>query len=50
VGRVVRMGGFRNAYNILVGEFPVKSPLLRPRCTWEDNNQMNVEEKGRGLD
>jgi hypothetical protein len=35
-GHVVRMGGKRNAYRLLVGK-QGKRPLGRPRCRWVDN-------------
>jgi hypothetical protein len=37
VGHVARMGEVRGAYNILVGRPEGRSPLGRPRRTWEDD-------------
>ena len=33
---------------VLVGKTGVKTPLARPRCRWEDNIKMDLEEVGRG--
>jgi hypothetical protein len=36
-GRVVRMGGNRNAYRLLVGKSEGRRPLGKPRSRWVDN-------------
>jgi hypothetical protein len=33
-----------NACRILVGKLEGKTPLGKPRCRWEDNIKMNLEE------
>jgi hypothetical protein len=38
----------RNAYRILVGKSEGKSPLGRPRLSWEDNIKMDLTEIGCG--
>jgi hypothetical protein len=42
------MGEMRGAYNILVGKPEGRRPLGRPRCRWEDNIKMNLDEIGYG--
>jgi hypothetical protein len=50
-GHIARMGEKRNACRILVGKPEGKRPLGRPRCTWVDNNKMDLREiGGDGLD
>jgi hypothetical protein len=34
----------RNSYNILVVKLEGKRPLGRPRCRWEGNIKMDLEE------
>jgi hypothetical protein len=41
---VAHMGEKRGAYRILVG----RRPLGRPRCRWEDNIKMDLQEVGWG--
>jgi hypothetical protein len=41
-GHVARMGETRNAYRILVGKPEGKTPLGRPRRTWEDNIKIDL--------
>jgi hypothetical protein len=48
-GHVARIGWGRNVYRILVGKPEEKRPLWRPRCRWEDNIKMNLQEVGRGV-
>jgi hypothetical protein len=36
----------RKAYNILTGKLKGKKPLGRPRCSLEDNTEMDLEEIG----
>ena len=45
-GHVVRMGQGRGVYRVLVGKPEGKSPLGRPRCRWEDNIKMDLQEVG----
>jgi hypothetical protein len=40
------MGDVRGAYSILVGKSEGRIPLGRPRRRWEDNNKMELREKG----
>jgi len=44
---VARMGG-RDVYRVLVGNSGGKRPLGRPRCRWEDNIKMDLQEVGCG--
>ena len=36
----------RSAFKILAGKPTGKRPLGRPKCRWEDNIRMDLEEKG----
>ena len=45
---VARMGERRGVYRVLVGKPEGKRPLGRPRCRWEDNITMDLQEMGRG--
>jgi hypothetical protein len=47
-GHVARMGEGRDVYRLLVGKSEEKSPLGRPRCRWENNIKMNLQEVGCG--
>jgi hypothetical protein len=47
-GHVARMGEGRGAYRILVGRPEGRRPLGRPRCRWEDNIKMDLQEVGCG--
>jgi len=47
-GHVARMGERRGVYRILVGKSEEKRPLGRPRCRWEDNIKMDLQEVGCG--
>ena len=50
-GYVARMGERRGMYRVLVGKPEGKRPLGKPRCRWEDNSKMDLQEVGcRGLD
>jgi hypothetical protein len=42
------MGEGRGVYRVLVGKPEVKRPLGRPRCRWEDNIKMDLQEVGCG--
>ena len=45
-GHVARMEEGRSAFKILTGKPKRKRPLVRPRCRWEDNIRMDLEEIG----
>jgi len=47
-GNVAHMGERRGVYSVLVGKPEGKRPLGRPRCRWEDNNKMDLQEVGCG--
>ena len=47
-GHVARMGEDRGVHRVLVGTPKGKSPLGRPRCRWEDNIKMDLQEVGGG--
>jgi len=49
VGHVARMGQGRGVYRVLVGKTEGKRPLGRPRCRWEDNIKLDLQEVGRRL-
>jgi hypothetical protein len=38
----------RGVYRVLVGKPEGKGPLGRPRCRWEDNIRMDLQEVGYG--
>jgi len=40
------MGEKRRVYTVLVGKPEGKSSLGRPRCRWEDNTKMDLQEVG----
>jgi hypothetical protein len=42
------MGEGRGVYRVLVGKPEGKTPLGRPRCRWEDNIKMDLQEVGCG--
>ena len=46
--RWVRRGKRRGVYRGLVGKPEGKKPLGRPRCRWEDNIKMDLQEVGCG--
>jgi len=48
-GHVARMGERRLVYRVLVGKPERKSTLGRPRCRWEDNIKMGLQEVGCGM-
>jgi hypothetical protein len=48
VWHVACMGEERGAYRILVGRPEGRRPLGRPRCRWEDNIKMDLQEVGWG--
>jgi hypothetical protein len=44
-------GERRGVYRVLVGKPEGKRPLGRPRCRWEDNIKMDLQEVGcEGMD
>ena len=47
-GHVARMEEGRGVHKVLVGKTEGKRPLGRPRCRWEDNIKMYLQEVGRG--
>jgi hypothetical protein len=47
-GHVARMGERRVAYRILVMRSEGRRPLGSPRCRWEDNIKMDLQEMGWG--
>ena len=42
------MGEGRGLYRVLVGKAEGKRPLGRPRCRWQDNIKMDLQEVGSG--
>jgi 3-oxoacyl-ACP reductase-like protein len=47
-GNIARLGEKRDVYMVLVGKSERKRPLGRPRCRWEDNIKMDLQEAGCG--
>ena len=47
-GHVARMRERRGVYRVLVGKPEGKRPLGRPRCRWEDNIMLDLQEVGCG--
>jgi hypothetical protein len=47
-GHVAWMGEGRGVYRVLVEKPEGKRPLGRPRCRWEDNIKMDLQEIGCG--
>jgi hypothetical protein len=47
-GRVAHMGEDRGVHRVLVGKPEGKRPLGRPRCRWEDNIKLDLQEVGGG--
>jgi hypothetical protein len=45
---VSRIGVERGVHRVLVGKPERKRPLGIPRCRWEDNIKMNLQEVGGG--
>jgi len=45
-GHVASMGEGRDVQRVLVGKPEGKTPLGRPRCRWEDNIKMDIQEVG----
>ena len=42
-------GARRGVYRVLVGKPERNNPLGRPRCRWEDNIKMDLQEVGCGV-
>jgi hypothetical protein len=42
------MGEERRVHRVLVGKLEGKRPLGRPRCRWEDNIKLDLQEVGGG--
>jgi len=49
-GHVAHMWKCRGVYKFLVGKREGKRQLGRPRCRWEDNIKMDLQEVGYGQD
>jgi hypothetical protein len=49
-GYVTHMGEERKVFRVVVGKPEGKSPLERPRHTWEDGIIMDLREIGWGVD
>ena len=43
-GHVARMGEDRGVHRVLVGKPEGRRPLGRPRCKWENNIKMHLQE------
>ena len=43
-------GGGERLHRVLVGKLEGKRPLGRPRCRWEDDIKMDLQEMGGGGD
>jgi hypothetical protein len=48
VGDVAHMREARGMYRVLVGKPEGKRPLGRPRCRWEENIKMDLQDAGCG--
>jgi hypothetical protein len=48
MGRACGAYGGRGLHRVLVGKPEGKRPLGRPRCRWEDNIKMDLQEVGEG--
>jgi hypothetical protein len=47
-GHVARLGEERGVHRVLMGKTEGKRPRGRPRCRWEDNIKMDIQEVGGG--
>ena len=47
-GYVARVGERKGVYRVLMGKPEGKRPLARPRCRWEDNLKIDLQEVGCG--
>jgi len=43
------MGDGRGVYKVLVGKRGEKRPMGKPRCRWEDNMKVDLQEMGYGV-
>ena len=48
VGHVAHIGEGRGIYRVWMGKPEGKGQLWRPRCRWEDNIKMDLQEMGCG--
>ena len=48
-GHVTRVGENRGVCRVLVVKHGGKRPLGRPKCRWEDNINVDLQEVGRGV-
>jgi len=48
VGHVAHTGERRGIYRVLVGKSEGKRPLRTPKCRWEDDIKMDLQEVGCG--
>ena len=48
-GHVARMGETRGVNRDFVGKLEGKRPPRRPRCRWEDNIEVDLQEVGYGV-
>ena len=46
---MARMEEGRGVHKVLVGKPEGKRPLGKPRCRWDDNIKMDLQEVGRGF-
>ena len=46
---MAHMGEGRGVHRVLVGKPEGKRPLGRPRCRWEDNIKMDLQDVGGGF-
>jgi hypothetical protein len=46
VGNEAYVGKSRGVYRVLVGKPEGKTPLGRPRCRWDDNIKLDLQEVG----
>ena len=46
---MARMEEGRDVHKVLVGKPEGKRPLGRPRCRWEDNIKMDLQEVGKDV-
>jgi hypothetical protein len=45
-GHLAHMGERRGVYRVLVGKLEGKRSLGRPRCRWEDNIKVDLQQVG----
>jgi hypothetical protein len=49
-GHVAHLGEDRSVHRLLVGKPVGKRPLGKPRCRWEDNIKMDLQEVGAWME